>query len=131
MNVVVLVDLLAYSGFVAAAGVVFRDEVALVRALLGEAAPTAAPLDGSDSRQQLPVLHRLLDPPIARLDAAADAEVLESGDATTRALGGWPRCSGCCASNGWPRWIAICSGRGAAPGPHRGPAGRVGGAART
>lgn len=85
-GVAVLVDLLAYSGFVAAAGVVFHDEMALVRALLGEAPPTAVPLDRSDSRQQLPVLHRLLDPPIARLDAAADAEALARGESAPRAL---------------------------------------------
>lgn len=86
LPLVALVDLLAYSGFVAAAGVVFRDEVALVRALLGEAPPTAVALERADSRQQLPVLHRLLDPPVGRLDAAVDVEAVQPGDTTGRAL---------------------------------------------
>jgi AcrR family transcriptional regulator len=81
-----LVELLAYAGFVAAAGVVFHDEVALVRALLGEASPSAPALDRADGPQQLPVLHRLLDAPVDRLEAAIAAEVLTPGDATARAL---------------------------------------------
>jgi len=82
----VLVELAAYGGFVAAAGVVFRDEVALVRALLGEAAATAAPLDRESAREQLPVVHRLLDPPTARLADAVALEVQRAGDPTARAL---------------------------------------------
>jgi AcrR family transcriptional regulator len=82
----VVVDLVAYGGFLAAASVVYPDEVALVRELLGEASPTAPPLDRDDARQLLPVVHRLLDPAVARLGDATDAGVLDPADPVPRAL---------------------------------------------
>ena len=85
-DLVVLVELLAYGGFLAAAGVVFPDEIALVRALLGEAGPTAAPLDRASGRELLPVVHRLLDPPSSRLAEAVEAGVLDAEESDVRAL---------------------------------------------
>jgi AcrR family transcriptional regulator len=85
-DLVVLIGLLAYGGHLAAAAVVFPDEVALVRGLLGEAPPNAAPVERREGSDLLPVLHRLLDPASARLDAAAAAGVLEDDDTTARAL---------------------------------------------
>ena len=85
-DLVVLVELLAYGGFLAAAGVVFPDEIALVRALLGEAGPTAAPLERASGRELLPVVHRFLDPPSSRLAEAVEAGVLEADESDVRAL---------------------------------------------
>ncbi len=85
-DLIVLVELLAYGGFLAAAGVVFPDEIALVRALLGEAAPTASPIDRSSGRELLPVVHRLLDPPASRIDEAVAYGVLTADETEVRAL---------------------------------------------
>lgn len=85
-ELVALVELAAYGGFVIAAGVVYPDEMALVRALLGEAPPTAPPLDREAGRALLPVLHRLLDPAVERLGAAVEAGGVRPGDDVTRAL---------------------------------------------
>jgi AcrR family transcriptional regulator len=86
-DLIALVELLAYGAFVAAAAVVYRDEVTLVRHLLGEAAPSAAALDRESAREVLPVVHRLLDPPVARLRSAVAAGVVSPADAEPRALG--------------------------------------------
>jgi AcrR family transcriptional regulator len=85
-DLVVLVELLAYAGHLAAAAVVYPDEIALVRALLGEAPPTAAPVERSAAGEVLPVLHRLLDPASGRLGEAVAAGVLDPDDTTARAL---------------------------------------------
>jgi AcrR family transcriptional regulator len=79
-----LVELVAYGGFVAAASIVFPDETRLVRALLGDAAP---PKGSDEARALLPVVLRLLDPPVGRLADAVGLGVLRPGDPVSRALG--------------------------------------------
>ena len=81
-----LVELLAHAGFLVAAAVVYPDEIALVRELLGEAPPTAPPLERSLAGELLPVLHRTLDPVVGRLGDAVDAQSLQPGDPVSRAL---------------------------------------------
>lgn len=81
-----LVELLAHAGFLGAAAVVYPDEVALVRELLGEAPPSAPPLDRTLADELLPVVHRLLDPVVGRLGAAVEAGAVSAGEPVARAL---------------------------------------------
>ncbi len=78
-----LVELVAYGAFVAAAAVVYPDETRLVRGMLGDAAP---PKGSDEARRLLPVVLRLLDPPVNRLADAVGLGVLHPGDPVTRAL---------------------------------------------
>ena len=78
-----LVELMAWGGFVAAAAVVFPDETRLVRSMLGDAAP---PRGSAEAEALLPVVLRLLDPPVARLADAVGVGVLHAGDPVARAL---------------------------------------------
>ena len=81
-----LVELLAHAGFLAAAAVVYPDEIALVRELLGEAPASAPPLDRALADELLPVVHRVLDPVVARLGEAVDNRSLQPGDPVARSL---------------------------------------------
>jgi AcrR family transcriptional regulator len=85
-DLVAVVQLLAYGGFLAAASVVFRDEVALVRHLLGEVDPRTPALERSSGQELTPVVHRLLDPALARLGEAVAAGAISSGDGSARAI---------------------------------------------
>ena len=109
-----LVDLVAYGGFVAAAAVVYPDETRLVRALLGDAAP---PKGSDEARALLPVVLRLLDPPVGRL---ADGVGLgRAAPRRSRGAGrsrGWHRSTACSASTPSDRSIGTCSGPGRWPG---------------
>jgi AcrR family transcriptional regulator len=78
-----LVELVAYGAFVAAAAVVFPDETRLVRAMLGETAPAKG---SEEARALLPVVLRLLDPPVGRLADAAGLGVIHPGDPVARAV---------------------------------------------
>jgi AcrR family transcriptional regulator len=78
-----LVELVAYGGFVTAAAVVYPDETRLVRAMLGDAAP---PKGSEEARALLPVVLRLLDPPVGRLADAVGVGVLHPGDPVARGL---------------------------------------------
>ncbi len=78
-----LVELVAYGGFVSAAAVVYPDETRLVRALLGEVPPPRGP---EPARELLPVVLRLLDPPVSRLAEAAGLGAVSPGDPVARAL---------------------------------------------
>jgi len=78
-----LVDLVGYGAFVAAAAVVYPDETRLVRAMLGDAAP---PKGSDEARALLPVVLRLLDPPVGRLADGVGLGVLHAGDPVARAL---------------------------------------------
>jgi AcrR family transcriptional regulator len=86
-DLVAVVQLLAYGGFLAAASVVFRDEVTLVRHLLGEVDARTPPLERSAARDLAPVVHRLLDPPLARLGEAVAAGAISGADGPARAIG--------------------------------------------
>ncbi len=77
-----LVELVGYAGHVAAAVVVFPDETALVRSLLGE---DPVPV-GEDGRALLPVVLRLLDGPVGRLADAAGEGAIRPADPVARAL---------------------------------------------
>ena len=79
-----LVHLLAYAGFVGAAAVVYPDETDLVRALLGDVAP---PRGTDQARELLPVVMRLLDPPVGLLAEAVGHAALGPADPVVRALG--------------------------------------------
>jgi AcrR family transcriptional regulator len=79
-----LVRLVGYAGFVGAAGVVYPDETQLVRAMLGDAAP---PRGSDQARALLPVVMRLLDPPVGLLADAVGHAVLVPADPVNRALG--------------------------------------------
>lgn len=78
-----LVELVGYGAFVAAAAVVYPDETRLVRSMLGDAAP---PKGSDEARALLPVVLRLLDPPVGRLAEGVGLGVLLPGDPVARAL---------------------------------------------
>ena len=84
-DLLAIVHLLAYGGFVAAASVVFHDEVALVRHLLGEAEARTPAVDRTAGREMAPVVHRLLDPPVARLGDAVAVGAIGAADGLARA----------------------------------------------
>jgi AcrR family transcriptional regulator len=86
-----LVQLLAFGAFLVAASVVFADEFHLQRLLLSE--PVGRD-EAEETRQALPVLERLFDPPRALLAEAVAARVLDAGDATERVV----------------RWLAALNG---------------------
>ena len=80
-----LVELVAYGAFASSAAVVvYPDETRLVRAMLGDAAP---PRGSDEARSLLPVVLRLLDPPVTRLADGVGLGVLHPGDPVARALG--------------------------------------------
>ena len=79
-----LVELVAYGAFISSAAVVYPDETRLVRAMLGDAAP---PRGSDEARALLPVVLRLLDPPVSRLADGVGLGVLHPGDPVARALG--------------------------------------------
>lgn len=87
----VLVHLAAFGAFFAAASVVFADEFALQRALLGERSDVTS---RAEVHEAMPVLLRLLEAPRALLDRGVELEVLTAGDDLERAL----------------RWIAALDG---------------------
>lgn len=78
-----LVQLIAYAGFVGAAAVVYPDETNLVRSLLGDDAP---PRGSDQARELLPVVMRLLDPPVGLLADAAGHAAITPSDPVVRAL---------------------------------------------
>ena len=79
-----LVRLVGYAGFVGAAAIVYPDETHLVRALLGDTTP---PRGSDQARALLPVVMRLLDPPVRLLADGVGHAVLAPADPVTRALG--------------------------------------------
>jgi len=87
----VLVQLVAFGGFFAAASVVLADEFTLQRGLLTER-PVASSRE--EVRRAMPVLLRLLEVPRGLLDEATALGVLEPGDQLERAL----------------RWVAALDG---------------------
>jgi AcrR family transcriptional regulator len=87
----VLVHLAAFGAFFAAASVVFADEFALQRALLGERPEVTS---RAEVREAMPVLLRLLEAPRTLLDEGVELGVLAVGDDLERAL----------------RWVAALDG---------------------
>ncbi len=87
----VLVHLTGFGAFFAAASVVFADEFALQRALLGERSDATS---REEVRQAMPLLLRLLEAPRSLLDQAAELGVVGAGDDLERAL----------------RWVAALDG---------------------
>ena len=87
----VLVHLVAFGGFFAAASVVLADEFALQRRLLTERPPASS---REETRRALPVLLRLLEIPCGLLEEATELGGLRPDDQRERAL----------------RWVAALDG---------------------
>jgi AcrR family transcriptional regulator len=82
-----LVELLAYAGFLGAAAVVYADEFALQRALLSGGALDDGLNRGTDRPQaSLEVVLALLDTPRSLIQAAVEVGALQPGDPLERAL---------------------------------------------
>jgi len=86
-DLVALVRLLAFAAFFGAASIVFADEFALQRALLGGGADEdGASPDAHRPRASLEVVLALLEAPRLAVVAATDAGALHPGDALERSL---------------------------------------------
>jgi AcrR family transcriptional regulator len=79
----VLVRLLSFSGFVAAASVVFADEFELQRALLSDKVEL---LSREETHEALAVVQRFVAPAVEMLDAAVDIQAIEGADNLERVI---------------------------------------------
>jgi AcrR family transcriptional regulator len=79
----VLVGLIAFSGFMTAASVVFADEFGLQRALLSQKVELTS---RDETRDALAVVHRFVAPAVEMLDAAVQREVIEPANNIERVV---------------------------------------------